>query len=71
MKKVKLEIDDLKVESFATAELEKEKGTVHGQETVPYTCPPDGRSICGVNKCDPYEDPSEVEGTCYLVCGTG
>lgn len=43
MKKMKLQIQELAVESFPTNEIEGETGTVHGQEmkpTPPYaTCP--------------------------------
>jgi hypothetical protein len=69
MKKVKLELDELAVESFATAEPETERGTVRGHETVHYSCAPNGASICGPNKCFPEEDPSLVFGTCINICG--
>jgi hypothetical protein len=42
MKKMKLQIQELAVESFPLSEIEAELGTVHGQEvpTPPYkTCP--------------------------------
>ncbi|HEU0302871.1 MAG TPA: hypothetical protein VFR37_25645 [Longimicrobium sp.] len=47
MNKLTLRIDELAVESFPTAEIDREDGTVHGQEMVPtppyYTCPPKTR----------------------------
>jgi hypothetical protein len=35
MRKLTLEIEELAVESFSTAELEGDAGTVHGQEMIP------------------------------------
>lgn len=56
MKKLALHLNDLAVESFPTAELEVDEGTVHGNEAAPtppyYTCPPKTRlTIC---PCTPF-----------------
>ena len=57
-KALKLEIDELAVESFETAAASGERGTVHGHATLK-TCP--GRDTCDA-----------AAGTCYdsCVCGT-
>lgn len=43
MKKIKLQVQELTVESFPVSEVEGEAGTVHGQEIKPtrmtYDCP--------------------------------
>ena len=43
MKKIKLQVQELTVESFSAGEVEGEAGTVHGQEIKPtrmtYDCP--------------------------------
>jgi hypothetical protein len=46
MKKMKLALDDLAVESFAPAAQPDERGTVHGHDSGPYT---DECLSCGVN----------------------
>lgn len=59
MKKIKLDLEKLSVESFETAELKKEKGTVKANKPIlpdppySYTCDP---CYSGMNSC---------EGTCY------
>lgn len=55
MKKLKLELNDLKIESFETGKTEKEKGTIQGQadtytEAYPTSCFPE--STCVGGSCD-------------------
>lgn len=57
MRKLKLELDALRVESLATAAAEREQGTVHGLASRFATC----ESI--VNSCITYCD-------CTLACPT-
>jgi hypothetical protein len=38
MRKIRLDIEDLTVESFDTADQEKSAGTVHGHETEDWGC---------------------------------
>ena len=61
MKKQKLEIDELQVESFATEPVRGERGTVraHGQ-SEPYQC------FSGVWTCI---ETCDVNATCGLSCG--
>ena len=48
MKKLRIELDQLQVESFATAETPEEGGTVRGRglDTFPGDCPPTGDFYC-------------------------
>jgi hypothetical protein len=69
MRKLKLTLDDLAVESFVTHEGTEPAGTVHGQwhpsmgcDTVNATC--DGGDTCGGATCD------GVNHTCALSCDT-
>ena len=57
MKKIRLELDHLRVDSFATAEADEGRGTVHGHWSQPGTC--DGR----VATC-------QYGGTCGPGCET-
>jgi hypothetical protein len=60
MNKLKLQLDDLAVESFDTAAAERENGTVFGEECSCYsncTCP-------GFDTCD----ETECVGTCGACC---
>ncbi|HEU4559496.1 MAG TPA: hypothetical protein VFS20_16690 [Longimicrobium sp.] len=62
MKKLKLELDDLAVETFATDRGEVRRGTVAGYYTnlcITYRC--DNTNLCTAgDSCD---------GTCYATCG--
>ena len=77
MKKLKLNLDDLKVESFATTpDAASGRGTVFGQVTHPYdsncgTCP--GNTNCGTcngESCD-YPGCTAAGLTCVDPCGPG
>jgi len=59
MKKLKLELDELSVESFPTARAEEERGTVAGQNEPPYTQSCDGSCVNTCNSC---------VNTCYNTC---
>jgi hypothetical protein len=64
MRKLSLELDELKVESFATGAAEPGGGTVRGRETGPDTCDDtcaSGAETCG--SCDPYASD------CFETCG--
>ena len=65
MKKIKLDLDDLKVESFDTTpeDREREQGTVFGY----FTCP----TICScVDTCENTCDDTCMGPTCNIVCST-
>lgn len=67
MRKIRLDIDDLKVESFDTAKGEKQTGTVHGHEYSEWEgCGPisDGVSACAT--CD--EGCPQDTSTCFASC---
>lgn len=66
MKKLKLNVEALRVESFSPGNAEPERGTVHGHAryTDPAVCPWSNNWYCSVGDgCtwDPY--------TCYNTCG--
>jgi hypothetical protein len=59
MDKLKLSLEQLAVESFASEEPAAEKrGTVRGQESNPQTC---GEYVC-------YAGTEEPQDTCYMDC---
>ena len=61
MKKLKLQLDDLRIDSFDTTAVQKEKGTVVGEQYSYYTnctCP-------GLFTCD-----QSCNGTCGASCQT-
>jgi len=77
MKKLRLEIDEIRVETFEVAEEMLERGTVHGrQPTVDATCSCDcsGDGICGSEdvRCTGYQyscNPTFCWGTeCVIYC---
>jgi hypothetical protein len=83
MKKMKLELDALAVESFETAAVGKRTGTVHGAaQTQWYTCPGYGETCNGGDTCwdscagtcrcvtfaDSCGDVSCID-TCAMTCG--
>ncbi|HEU4456065.1 MAG TPA: pinensin family lanthipeptide [Longimicrobium sp.] len=52
MKKMKLEMDALSVESFETADVEEQAGTVHGNAQTEWnTCPGYGPTCDGGDTC--------------------
>src|SRR5687768_5154332 len=83
MKKMKLELEALNVESFETAAVGKRAGTVHGAaQTEWYTCPGYGETCNGGETCwdscagtcrcvtfaDSCGDVSCID-TCVMSCG--
>lgn len=71
MPKLKLELDDLHVESFDTTTASKEKGTVFGEQCTCYTqCTCPGCPTCDAT-CDatcPYTCDDRTCMTCGLTC---
>ena len=72
MKKLRLQLDDLHVDTFSTTAAPKTKGTVFGEQCTCYTqctCPgcPTCDASCGETcaSCDP-----SCGGTCDDLCGT-
>lgn len=63
MKKIKLNLSDLRIESFETFSNKKTTGTVKGNgETIVYTC---NGQICSYYEC-PTNDHNE--NTCDIDC---
>ena len=62
MKKLKLHLEDLRIDSFHTTPSEKPRGTVFGEQCTCWTA-------CGQNTCPgcPTCDAS-CNGTCYASC---
>ena len=61
MKKLRLQLEDLRIDSFTTTPVEKEKGTVFGEQctcNTACTCP-------GCPTCD-----ASCNGTCDYSCDT-
>ena len=76
MKKLKLRLDDLRVDTFQTTAPEKPKGTVFGEQCTCYTqCTCPGCPTCYAS-CNGSCDAScngtcgaTCEGTCGATCG--
>lgn len=69
MNKLKLRLDDLSVESFDTQRMDREKGTVIGEEcscggTCDATCPNTCAYTCDDNTCLYTCDDATCAGTC-------
>jgi len=71
MRKLKLELDELSVESFETAEQTEERGTVHGHYITQFCSRADGYTCfesCGgtcVETCDASCDT--CDSGCYMT----
>jgi hypothetical protein len=63
MRKLRLEMDELEVESFEVEAAEKARGTVHGEERSIY-CNTDEIANCSNYTCDPPSCPAESCGDC-------
>jgi hypothetical protein len=59
MKKLKLELDTLRVESFEAASTPVTRGTVQGHSTTPLSigCSPDSIGCVGTYTCDETDGP--------------
>lgn len=71
MNKLKLRLDDLRIESFRTAPANEQKGTVRGKEgtcvdygTCCYSCGPTCHGSCPPGTCN---QSCPVEDTCYMA----
>jgi hypothetical protein len=70
MNKLKLRLDDLRIDSFDTTALQKAKGTVFGEQCTCYTnCTCPGCPTCAAS-CNGTCDAS-CNGTCNVSCGGG
>jgi hypothetical protein len=70
MRKLKLQLEDLRIDSFATTPAEKPKGTVFGEQCTCYTqCTCPGCPTCYAS-CNGTCDAS-CNGTCDASCDGG
>jgi hypothetical protein len=81
MKKFRLELDDLRIDSFSTTPAQKAKGTVFGEQCTCYTqctcpgCPTCDASCegsCGAScdySCQATCAPASCFETCMWTCG--
>lgn len=65
MRKIRLDIDALQVDSFETRAPEAERGTVRGHATQYGSCQGSCVQTCGGRTCEP---PCENEPTIYVTC---
>ncbi|HET7229864.1 MAG TPA: pinensin family lanthipeptide [Longimicrobium sp.] len=74
MRKLKLQLDSLEVESFSTDEVKEEIGTVHAHVSLACTNAPNGTTCNGNATCDgAYTCDGEYTcnyKSCDGVCGT-
>jgi hypothetical protein len=76
--KLKLDLDQLAVDSFDTADARPRRGTVFGEQcTCPTACTCPGCPTCDatcpatcVNTCDDYTCANSCNGTCGASCNT-
>jgi hypothetical protein len=59
MRKLRLDLDELAVQSFATGETEGGRGTVAAQEVTVLRCNDTGPTGCDINTC-----PLSCDGAC-------
>lgn len=77
MKKLKLMVDDLTVESFGTGPLEAVRGTVGGRNEPAYTASCDGTCVASCVSCVDtcqntcWDSCWGTCDTCYNTCGLG
>ena len=70
MAKLTLRLDDLRIETFSTTPVQKEKGTVFGEQCTCHTnCTCPGCPTCNAS-CNGTCDAS-CYGTCDVSCGCG
>jgi len=67
MVKMKLSLDELHVESFATADAGQEQGTVFGHEKTDTTCGPECDTWYGVGACS-ADDNCVTAPHAYTPC---
>jgi hypothetical protein len=72
--KLKLNLDQLAVDSFDTSTAQSPRGTVHGEQcTCPTACTCPGCPTCDAtcaNTCDDYTCAASCNGTCgAATCG--
>ena len=66
MRKLKLQLEDLQIDSFTTEPVRREKGTVFGEQCTCYTaCTCPGCPTCDVS-CN-----GTCDASCNGTCGTG
>lgn len=65
MKKLRLQLENLQIESFATGNGEADRGTVEGH--VSTLCTGGGRTCDAGNTCG-ANDTCGDNGTCYISC---
>ena len=71
MRKLRLHLDQLEVETFEVSEGGERKGTVNGAERTIY-CNTDEVANCSNYTCDPPSCPAESCGDCgTYYCGSG
>lgn len=66
MKKLRLELDNLNVQSFATTDGETGTGTVEGY--ISLRCSQGDHTCNGGNTCDGVGDTCNPENSCYVSC---
>jgi hypothetical protein len=76
MKKLRLHLEDLRIDSFQTTSAEKPKGTVFGEQCTCYTnctcpgCPTCDASCNGTCDCSGATCDASCNGTCDTYCAT-
>jgi len=69
MRKLKLEVDDLRIDSFVVDEAEEARGTVAGQNEPAYTASCDGSCVNTCNSCV-NTCLNTCQASCWNTCGT-
>lgn len=70
MKKIRLEMDALRVESFDTGAGRSARGTVHARQTRDAYCPELPPPDDSINVCPPPTGAPSCAGTCGSTCGS-
>jgi len=69
MKKLRLEVDDLRIDSFAVDEAEAARGTVAGHNEPAYTASCDGSCVNTCNSCV-NTCLNTCPASCWNTCNT-
>ena len=69
MKKLRLEVDDLRIDSFAVDGAGEARGTVAGQNEPAYTASCDGSCVNTCNSCV-NTCLNTCQASCWNTCGT-
>jgi hypothetical protein len=70
MRKLKLDLDTLDVESFSTVRQQDHPGTIQGHDSGQQTCADSCDGVCSSYFCPSGTEPDSCEFSCIWTCDT-